>query len=198
MSAVPYDLPGDPELAHEMAAQATSTGETWVTAIDDPHLPIHYPTVNLTHTLQRNERWISVSVAQTGETEDFLALGRVISAAVAATDRRVVVLASGGMSHRFFPLRTIRDHETTAPENVISTDAYEADQRVISHLERGDHQAVISQMDSYRRHAPEGRFGHYLAMAGALGGPACTSKATRYSDYEAAVGTGQIHLWFDL
>ena len=47
MSQMPYDIPGDPELAHAWAATADERDDTWITAIDDPYLPIHYPTVNL-------------------------------------------------------------------------------------------------------------------------------------------------------
>src|SRR3954467_2354465 len=35
MWRIPYDWPGDPELAHAMA-DAAAKRETWVTAIDDP------------------------------------------------------------------------------------------------------------------------------------------------------------------
>ena len=83
MSRVPYDWPGDPELAHAIAAQADAHG-TWITAIDDPCLPTHYATVNLWHYLGRGlaKRWISVSTAQTGDTEDFLRAGRALGAAI--------------------------------------------------------------------------------------------------------------------
>ena len=43
MCRIPYDWPGDPELAHAMAAAAPAR-ETWVTAIDDPYLPMFYAT----------------------------------------------------------------------------------------------------------------------------------------------------------
>ena len=46
MCRIPYDWPGDPELAHAIAGQADGHG-TWITAIDDPCLPTHYTTVNL-------------------------------------------------------------------------------------------------------------------------------------------------------
>ena len=83
MSRIPYDWPGDPELAHAIAAQADAHG-TWITAIDDPCLPTHYATVNLWHYLGRGlgKRWISVSTAQTGDTEDFLRAGRALGAAI--------------------------------------------------------------------------------------------------------------------
>jgi hypothetical protein len=46
-----------------------------VTAIDDPYLPVFYATVNLWHYLGRglpDKRWVSLSVCQSGDTEDFL------------------------------------------------------------------------------------------------------------------------------
>jgi 3,4-dihydroxyphenylacetate 2,3-dioxygenase len=52
-------------------------------------------------------------------------------------------------------------------------------------------------MPAYGRVAPEGFFGHYLMMAGALGGRDCTAAGIQYSDYESAVGTGQVDIWFD-
>jgi 3,4-dihydroxyphenylacetate 2,3-dioxygenase len=103
MSQVPYDLKGNPALARAMAAQATACGVR-TTAIDDPFLPIHYPTVNLAHYLHGGEEWISVGCAQTGETPDFLAVGEGIGQAIAESDRRVLLIASGSMSHRFWPL----------------------------------------------------------------------------------------------
>ena len=91
MSQVPYDWPGDPELAHAVAAAGEAHG-TWITAIDDPYLPLHYATVNLWTYLGRGlgKRWVSVSnTAQTGDTEDFLRAGRAIGQAVAESDRKV-------------------------------------------------------------------------------------------------------------
>ncbi len=46
MCRIPYDWRGDPPLARAMAEQADAHG-TWITAIDDPCLPVHYATVNL-------------------------------------------------------------------------------------------------------------------------------------------------------
>ena len=85
MCRIPYDWRGHPELAQAMAAQADAHG-TWITAIDDPCLPVHYATVNLWSYLGRglDKRWVSVSTAQTGETEDFLRAGRALGAAIAA------------------------------------------------------------------------------------------------------------------
>ena len=195
--AMPYDLPGDPELAEAIAAIAEQRDDTWVHATSDPYIGIHYPTVYLTPYLQRDERWMSAGVCQTATAADFLLFGQLIAEAVAALDRRVVLLASGGLSHKFWPLRELRDHEAANVENITSPEARAADQRLIALLEAGDHAAVLAGYDRYRRFSPEGMFAHYLMMVGALGGAACKAKGTRYSDYEAAAGTGQVHIWFD-
>jgi hypothetical protein len=62
----------------------------------------------------------------------------------------------------------------------------------------GDHRAIIDGMPEYSRHAPEGFFGHYLMMIGALGGRDCTVRGTQFGEYEAVAGTGQVHIWFDV
>ena len=72
------------------------------------------------------------------------------------------------------------------------------DQKIIGLWEKGDHASVLAMYPEYRKHSPEGFFAHYLMMIGALGGGECKSKGTKMSDYENAVGTGQVHMWFDL
>ncbi|MGB3733733.1 MAG: hypothetical protein WA964_02165 [Ilumatobacter sp.] len=199
MCQMPYDFPGDPELAEAWAAAADGRDDVWITAIDDPHLPIHYPTINLLPFLQGNERWVSASVCQTGGPADFLEYGRLLGEAIAASDRRVVILASGGLSHRFWPLPVFRDHEAADPDLHIRTpEACAADREVIARLLAGDHAAVIESMPEFAAHAPEGRFGHYLTMVGALGGAACTATGEQFGEYEAVAGTGQAHIWFDV
>lgn len=197
MAAMPYDVRGDSELARCVAKVGAGTEGTWVHATDDPYLAIHYPTVNLLGYLQRDERWVSVGVCQTAEVDDFLLFGRVLAEAVGLVDRRVVLLASGGMSHRFWPLRQLREHESSDPSHIITPASRVADERVLRMLADGDHAGIIDFMDEYRAVSPEGRFGHYLMMVGALGGRSCRARGIRFSEYESAVGTGQVHVFFD-
>ena len=113
MSGIPYDIPGDPDLAKLIAQQAEGRDDTWILACDDPYLPIFYGTVNVwTFLGDAQTRWISVAINQTCTTEDFLLLGELIGDAVRQSDRRAVLLASGGMTHRFFPFRELRQHES--------------------------------------------------------------------------------------
>ncbi|MGE5227879.1 MAG: catechol 1,2-dioxygenase [Planctomycetaceae bacterium] len=199
MRQIPFDIAGDPELANLIAHQAEGREDCWILACDDPYLPIFYGTVNIWTYLGRPDtRWISVAINQTCDTEDFLLFGRLIGDAIAQSDRRVVLLASGGMTHRFFNFKELRSRESQrAPDNIYDMAYYEADMEVLDRLEAGDHAAVIDGMPEYRKAYPEGHFGHYLMLASALGGRDCRAPGELYSEYEASVGTGQVHVWFE-
>jgi 3,4-dihydroxyphenylacetate 2,3-dioxygenase len=195
----PYDFPGDPALARLIESKAAQHS-TWITAIDDDHLPIFYATTNLWEFLGRGlpeKRWISIGVCQTADTEDNLRLGRALGDAIAESDRKVLLIASGAMSHTFWPLRKLRDHEAADPSHIFTQDAYRADMERLEWFAAGDHARVLDTMPEFYKHKPEARFGHYLMMIGALGEGDCTAAGRRYGEYENSVGTGQVHLWFD-
>jgi 3,4-dihydroxyphenylacetate 2,3-dioxygenase len=196
MAQIPYDYPGDPELAKLSAALGAELG-TPTHANEDDYMPLYYATINLVHYLRQDEKVVSVSVVQTGDTDDFMMMGEAIGEAVSRLDRRVVVLASGGMSHTFWPLKEIAKHEASDPVHIISPGARAADEDRLEMMMAGDHARVIDTMDDYFDHAPEGRFGHYLMMLGAIGGRNCVASGEMFSDYENATGTGQVHVWFE-
>jgi 3,4-dihydroxyphenylacetate 2,3-dioxygenase len=192
-----FDYPGAPELA-ERIAEVGRERRVRVTNATSPSLPYHYPTLNLVHYLHRGEQVLSIGICQTAEADDFLELGSLLREAVERGDQRVAILASGGMSHRFWPMKQLPEHQGFGPEHVISDAARAADRRILECWAKGDHAAVLDFYPEYRGHAPEGFFGHYLILLGALGGASCTAIGTPLSEYEAAVGTGQIHVLFDI
>lgn len=196
MSAIPYEYDGDPELGRLMAEIGRDMG-TPAYATEDDHLPVYYATINLVHYLHQGERVVSVSVVQTGQTDDFLVMGRAIGEAVGRLDRRAVVLASGGMSHTFWPLNELHKHEASDPIHIFTPEARAADELRLEWMRAGEHKRIVENMDGYFPHNPEGGFGHYLMMLGAIGGPDCTAKGVMLSDYENATGTGQVHVWFE-
>src|SRR5512134_1329946 len=173
MAGIPYEMPGDPELAKLIASQADGRDDCWILACEDPYLPIFYGTVNIwTFLGDPGTRWISVALHLTGD-------------AIAQSDRRVVLLASGGMTHRFFNFKELRQRESQrAPDNIYDRAYYDADMKVLELFGRGDHAAVIDGMPEYKKAYPEGHFGHYLMMAAALGGRACIAPGERFSEYE--------------
>ncbi|MFJ2739902.1 3,4-dihydroxyphenylacetate 2,3-dioxygenase [Streptomyces sp. NPDC087440] len=199
MCRMPYDYPGDPELARNIAKFADRHG-TWITPIDDPYLPVYYATINLWKYLGEglpDKKWVSIGVCQTADTEDNLRLGRALADGIAATDRKVLLIASGALSHTFWSLRELRDHESSDPSHIFTAGAREADYERIAWFEQGRHDEVLRTMPEFYRFKPEARFGHYLMMAGALGEERCTAPGRLFSAYENSVGTGQVHIWFD-
>ncbi|HTY72404.1 MAG TPA: 3,4-dihydroxyphenylacetate 2,3-dioxygenase [Actinomycetes bacterium] len=198
MCRIPYDWRGDPELAHAMASFGPKHS-TWVTAIDDPYLPMYYATLNLWKYLGEglDKQWVSVSTCQTGETEDFLRAGRALGDAIEALDRRVVLIASGALSHTFWKLRQLRDHEASEASHIRTPEAYAADLERMAWFAEGDHARVLKTMPDFMKFRPEAMFAHYLMMAGALGEERLTARSRQYGEYENSIGTGQVHLWFD-
>jgi aromatic ring-opening dioxygenase catalytic subunit (LigB family) len=124
-------------------------------------------------------------------------MGEAIGEAVSRLDRRVVVLASGGMSHTFWPLSQLPKHEASDPVHIFTPEARAADEQRLEWMKAGDHRRIVDTMDDYMEHAPEGGFGHYLVMLGSVGGANCVATGEMFSDYENATGTGQVHVWFE-
>ncbi|MFN2460045.1 MAG: catechol 1,2-dioxygenase [Candidatus Velthaea sp.] len=194
-----YDYPGDPVLAALIAEEASSAG---IPAQASAHrgLPIHYGSLNVMHYYNpppRKRRVLPISVCDTAEIEPNLALGGAIARAAARSERNVLLIASGGMSHRFWPLATIRQRASADPSDISSETARAWDERIMGLWRSGDHAAVIAGADEFRRTcAPEGRFAHYLVLAGAFGGAAWRTPGEQFGRYEAAIGTGQSNFWF--
>lgn len=199
MKRIPYDWLGDPELAFNIAKHDEQHG-TWITPIDDHYLPLYYATLNMWKFLGEglpDKRWISMSTVQTGETDDFLRGGRALRDAIAETDRKVMLIASGALSHTFYKLKDLRAHEASDPKHIFSDAAREADYERIEWFKAGDHKRVLDTMPEFMKVRPEAMFAHYLMMIGAMGEGDVTAPGRMYSEYENSIGTGQVHIWFD-
>ncbi len=194
-----YGYCGDPELALCIAAIALEKGLP-VKVSQHKGLPIHYPTLVPMHYLNpgSKHRVLTTSIAYTSSVEQELLYGQAIKEAVEEIGRKVVIVASGGLSHKFWPLDVIKDRASPSLENIPPNNR-KFDKEIIECLKDGDHESVLWSVEDFRREAnPEGRFAPYLRMVGALGGKDCKLKGVQYGDYEAAVGTGQVILWFDV
>ena len=196
MCQVPYDMQGSPELGQLIVDEINALG-TRATAIDDPYLPIHYGTVNVAHYLNRGEEWLSIGMCMTAQTDDYLTAGQGIGNAIEKSGKRVVLLASGSMSHSFYPMKELLEHESSDPIHIFTPEARAADMERIDWFHEGDHASDIDTMDEYYQYKPEGRFGHYLMMVAAIGGRDCKAVGRLFSEYENSVGTSQVHIWFD-
>ena len=194
-----YSYRGNPPLAQLIEKAAVERGVA-SKAINEPTLPRHYATINVVNKLCRSEKVVTVSTCQNCQPKHYLESGTVIGEAIARSDERVVLLASGALSHKFNEIDWVQKHPRIYHETNVSRDAnIVADKEAVALFEQGRHADILAHWDTNYRPLPwEGFGGHYLQMLGALGGAKCTAKATRMSDYENARGTGNIHLWFDL
>ena len=201
MCRMPYDFPGDPELAHNIEKFADKHG-TWITAIDDEYLPIYYATINLWKFLGEglpDKRWVTIGVCQTGDMEDYLRLGRALGRRRSPPPRAAGSCSSPPARCRT-PSGRCASCATTRPSDpahIFTPEAREADYERIAWFKEGRHDKVLDTMPEFSKYRPEAKFFHYLMMAGALGEQACVATARQYGEYENSIGTGQVHLWFD-
>jgi hypothetical protein len=99
----------------------------------------------------------------------------------------------------FTPYDTLLAKAGANPANITSQENRRWDERILGLLVEGKHAEVLALSGEYKRVAtPEGRWAHYLSLAGALGGEAFAAPGQLFGSYEAALGTGQANVWFDL
>jgi 3,4-dihydroxyphenylacetate 2,3-dioxygenase len=194
----PYDYAGDPELARAIEIAARQSG---VRALAAAHrnLPIHYPTLNVMYYFNpgANRRVLSIGVCQTASIENDLAFGAALGEAIRESERRVVLIASGGLSHHFWEYDRILERASASPDDIYSDEHRSYDARIIAWLKAGHHGEVLASAGDFRRRcSPEGRFSHYLMMAGAMGGARWDWPGFQFGQYEAALGTGQAIVYF--
>ena len=201
LHGVPYDYRGHPELALAIEAVSREQGG-YNRAINHSELGKQYATINLVKHLRLEQADIpvvTVSSCQNCDWTHFLTSGEAIGEAVRRSDLKVVLLASGALSHKFNAIdwtpnhpRIFHESNVSRPENIAS------DKAAIALMEQGRHDSVLARWDDDYRKKPWEAFGaHYLQMLGAMGGAACQSKGEALSAYENARGTGNIHMWFD-
>ena len=200
LHGVPYDYRGHPGLAHAIEAVSRERGG-YNRAIAHPDLGRHYPTINLVkhlHLESQNTRVVGVSSCQNCDWQHFLKSGESIGEAIRQSGLRVVMLASGALSHKFNGIdwkpnhpRIFHESNVSRPENIAS------DKGAIELMKQGRHNTILERWNDEYRKLPWEAFGaHYLQMLGAMGGANCTAKGEQLSDYENARGTGNIHMWF--
>lgn len=201
LHGVPYDYLGHPSLAAQIETVSRERGG-YNRVISHPELGRHYATINLVKQLRLEQAGlpvVTVSSCQNCDWQHFLHSGEAIGEAIRRSGLRVVLLASGALSHKFNAIdwrpkhpRIFHESNVSRPENI------ESDKGAIELLRQGRHDQILERWDGEYRKLPWEAFGaHYLQMVGAMGGSQCTAQGEALSAYENARGTGNIHMWFD-
>lgn len=199
---IPYEYRGLPDLALAVDAIGKERGIK-SRAICNPDLPRTYATINIVKQLQLerlNIPTVSASCCQNCNWPQFIPAGEVVGEAIKGGDWRVVLIASGALSHEFNNIDWEKKHPNVYNElNVSSQENIDSDKRAIEFLKQGRHDLVVENWDTdFRKRHWEAFGGHYLQMLGAMGGTECRVKGELLSNYENARGTGNIHIWFDM
>lgn len=198
MTRFPYDHAGAPALAAEVEKVAQEKKVAARNVVEET-LPLHYPTLNVIHYLGRGEKVLSVGTCQTARFKHFVEMGEVVGEAIRRSDARVVLLASGAMSHKFYDLDHVPPNPRVwHPDNVSDPKNRALDMEVLELWKQGRHDIVLDRFPELEAAKYEGRGAHYAQMMGALGGRDCRARGTQLSEYENAAGTGNVHVWFDL
>ena len=201
LHGVPYDYRGCPQLALEIEAVSRERGG-YNRAIRHPDLGRQYATINLVKQLRlelSDIPVVSASSCQNCDWSHFVASGEAVGEAIRRSNLRVVLLASGALSHKFNHIdwkpkhpRIFHESNVSRPENI------ESDKQAIELMKQGRHDLILARWDDDYRRKPWEAFGaHYLQMLGAMGGADCRFQGAALSAYENARGTGNIHVWFD-
>ena len=202
LHGVPYDYRGHPDIALRIEQVSRERGG-YNRAVRHPGLARHYPTINLVKQLHlelTHTPVVTLSSCQNCEWPHFIQSGEAIGEAVRRSDLRVVMLASGALSHRFNNIewkpkhpRIFHESNVARPENAAS------DKHAVGLMAQGRHDVILERWNDEYRKMPWEAFGaHYLQMLGAMGGAGCRAKGEALSAYENARGTGNIHVWFDV
>jgi 3,4-dihydroxyphenylacetate 2,3-dioxygenase len=99
---VPYDYPGDYELAAQLVARGQADGRPCVLA-NDVHYPLDYGTVMpMVCYLDRAQRLplVPVSVCLAADLDEAFAWGQCLAEVAGETGKRVGLVASGSVSHK--------------------------------------------------------------------------------------------------
>ena len=127
-----FDYRGDKMLGEGIVNEAKKNGLRCEGA-DYQGMALHYPTLNLMHYLnpRQERRVLAIGVCQTAPHERNLELGLAIGSAVEQSDRRVVILAAGGLSHRFWSYDDMAAHSSPDPAHISSETNRAYDQKII-------------------------------------------------------------------
>ncbi|NCG19729.1 MAG: tRNA U-34 5-methylaminomethyl-2-thiouridine biosynthesis protein [Rhodobacterales bacterium] len=151
-----YDLTVDVPLAEAMCDHASRAGLV-TKMMRNPDFRVDYGTIVSAHMTRpqwdkpivsvssnRSFHFYSAEVMQ----EQALTLGRATKAAIEASDRKVLLLASNSLSHRHF-ISEPAVPEDMSKEHIYNHHQYLWDMKIIEMLRKGDSRGVIDVMPEF-------------------------------------------------
>lgn len=193
-----YEYQGDPELGDAIAAKATEKGVHTLSHQVET-LDLEYGTLVPMHFMKPEETDMKiVSIAAwctVHNLQDSRKLGEAIREAVEASDRKVLLLASGSLSHKIW------ENELYEANNGTFTISREfnrqVDLRVLELWQQGEVATFLKMLPEYANYCSgEGGMHDTAMLFGALGWDKYTGKGEIIGEYFPSSGTGQANVVF--
>ncbi len=196
-----YDYQGCPALGELIAAEANAA-DVRTLAHNIPSLELEYGTLVPMRYMHMDvpaaEHFQVVSIAAWcawHTLADSFTFGAAVRRAIEKSDRKVLVLASGSLSHRFS-----NDREAEANiHNWTREFDKQVDQRVVELWQQGRFREFCAMLPDYAEHCyGEGKMHDTAMLLGLLGGPEYNRPAEIVTPLFGSSGTGQINAIFAL
>lgn len=192
-----YDLPGNPELADAIAAEAKKAALE-VLAHKVPTLPLEYGTIVPMHYMNSDGalRVLSVAAPLFATCEENRAFGAAARRAIEASPFNVAVLASGSLSHKLVSNVQVGD----AQWNIVGSEFNrQVDLRVLDLWKQRRYAEFCSMLPEYSvKCNGEALMADTHMLFGLLGWDAYDGEAEELTAYFPSSGSGQINMEFHL
>ena len=191
-----YDYRGDPDLARAIA-EAARDDDLRALAHDVPGLGVEYGTLIPMHFMNPDSsvRVLSVAANQYASVEENRRFGQAVAKAIETSDRRVAVLASGSLSHQFFP----NSASAAGLDAVNGEFNRQVDLRVLELWRDGRIAEFLAMLPDYiERCHGEASMADTSMLFGVLGWDDYAGRGELIGEYFGSSGTGQCNVEFSL
>lgn len=196
---MPYDYEGNPALGDAIAAAAREAGvHTLAHHLDS--LELEYGTLVPMRFMSRAHKMKVVSVAAwctVHSHAESRVVGEAIAKAVKASDSKVLLVASGSLSHKIWPNKDYAANNGTF--TISSEFNRQVDLHVLDMWQRGDHATFLKMLPEYAQFCcGEGSMHDTAMLYGALGWDSYDQKCEVVTPYFPSSGTGQTNVIFPI
>ncbi|MEW2915795.1 3,4-dihydroxyphenylacetate 2,3-dioxygenase [Ruegeria sp. ANG10] len=194
---LPYAYDGDPALGGAIADIATQKGvHTLSHQVDS--LELEYGTLVPMRFMSREADFKVVSIAAwctVHNHDESRLVGEAIREAVEASDSKVLLVASGSLSHKIWPNKDYAANNGTF--TISSEFNRQVDLHVLDMWQAGDHATFLKMLGEYANFCcGEGSMHDTAMLYGALGWDSYDAKCEVVTEYFPSSGTGQTNVIF--
>lgn len=188
---LPYEFPGDSELGREIALEATAMGVK-TRAHEVASLDLEYGTILPMRYMNPEGAIKVISIAgwsTFGSLEESRIVGEAVAKAVAHSNRKVALIASGSLSHQIWENRLVEQGFNTISREFNK----QVDLRALQLWEAGEWATFLRMLPEYAQYCTgEGKMHDTAMLFGALGWDQYQGKAEIVCPYFESSGTGQV------